>query len=128
MSKKTIAYVVAGLIVPLLWTPLESVLIPMFPIASSALVWRATQAFVGLVSAVILVLPIVLALRPDSLGDGFIFIAAFVVSSIALHLAFGGSVDTLLAMLRLSDLWLFLFVSLGLFWLVSSRKAVQHAA
>ena len=128
MSTKAIVCAVAGVIVPLLWTPLESNLIQMLPLASSRLIWRATQAFVGFASAVILALPIAFALRPDSLRYGFIFVAAFLASSIFLHLAFGGSADTLLLMFQLPDLWVFLFSSFVFFWLASLRKAVHHAA
>ena len=128
MSKKAIAYVVAGLLVALLWTAVESNLIPMLPLAPSHLMWRATQAFVGFASAVILVLPVVLLLRPRSLRDGFLFIAGFLASEIPLHLTFGGTAQTLLAMFALPDIWVFLISSLGFFWWASTRNLTQHAA
>jgi hypothetical protein len=128
MLKKAIAYLVVGFLAALLWTAVESSLIPRLPLASSHLMWRATQVFVGLASALILVLPLALLLRPRSLWDGSLFIAGFLVSEIPLHLTFGGTAETLIGMSALPDIWVFLFSSLGFFWWASTRKLAAHAA
>ena len=128
MSKKAIVCVVAGLLVPLLWTHIETNLIALLPVPSSHLMWRLTQALVGVATAVILVLPVVFLLRPTSLRYGLLFMSGFLVSEIALHLAFGGTVETLLGMFALPDPWTFLISSLAFFWLASPRGGQQHAA
>ncbi len=128
MSMRAITSVVAGLVAALLWTVLESSLISLFPVASSRLMWRATQFFVGLMSAVILVLPIVFVLRPVSYRHGLLFVAGFLASEIPLHLTFGGTTTSLVEMFQLPDTWAFLGTSVCLFWLASSFKVGPHAA
>jgi bacteriorhodopsin len=86
------------------------------------------QALVGLASALILVLPLAFALRPDSLRWGLLFIAAFAVSVIVGHIAFGGTPKDLLSLLALPDMWTFLIGCLGIVWWAYSRKAVHNAA
>jgi hypothetical protein len=128
ISKRAFVYVAAGLIAPLLWTPLESYLFVLLPPPSSRLVFRVMQALVGLVSALVLVLPLVFALRPDSLRLASLFIAAFALSVIVGHIAFGGPPEQLLLLLALPDTWTFLIGCVGIVWWASSRKAMHNAA
>jgi|SRR5450755_1994591 hypothetical protein len=128
MSKRPIFFAVGGVAVALLWAPLVSNLIPLLPIATSRMSWRAIQFLVGLASAAVLVLPIVIALRPVYFRDGVILGLAFLVSHALLHLGFGGTTETLFAMFQFPDMWAFLIASACFFWLVRSRKAVPRAA
>ena len=128
MAKRTVLCLVAGLVEPLLWTPLESLLLLLFPLPSSRLVFAAMQACVGFVSALILVLPLALALRPASFRLGVLFVAAFLVSVVVGHIAFGGTYADLLLLFQLPDTWVFLVSSLVFFWWASSRKTVRNAA
>ena len=116
MSKRPLAFIAAGFVVALLWTPLVSNLFPLLPIATSRFLWRATQFFVGLFSALVLVLPIAIAMRPVRVGHGAILLVAFLVSLTFLHWAFGGTTTTLIEMFQLPDIWAF-FWSVGLHFL-----------
>jgi hypothetical protein len=118
--RKAIICVIAGLVVPLLWTWLESSLITIVPLSPSRLLWRGTQALVGLASAVILALPVALALRPTSPSYGLFFVLAFLASEITLHLLFGGTTESLVMLFQLPDIWVFLVAAGGFFYLVSS--------
>jgi hypothetical protein len=125
---KVIICIVAGLVAPLLWTALESLLIAALPSASSYLMWRGVQVFVALVSVLVLVLPFVLVLRPSSPRLGFVFVGSFVASEVVYQVVLRGAPDDLLGLFQLPDTWVFLVTSLGLFFWVSSRNAVRHAA
>ena len=127
MSKRPLAFIAAGFVVALLWTPLVSNLFPLLPIATSRFLWRATQFFVGLFSALVLVLPIAIAMRPVRVGHGAILLVAFLVSLTFLHLTFGGTTTTLIEMFQLPDIWAFFGLSACIFWLLSSRNVDAHA-
>ena len=128
MSKKTFICLIAGSLAMLLWTPLESNLFVVLPQATSRLEFRGLQVLVGFISAVVLVLPLVLLLRPPSPRLGLIFVAAFLVSLIAAHVAVGGTAENLALLFQLPDTWVFLATSMALFWWAARRQAVQYAA
>jgi asparagine N-glycosylation enzyme membrane subunit Stt3 len=128
MSKRAIFFAAAGLTVALLWAPLVSNLIPLFPVATSSMSWRAIQFLVGFASAVVLVLPIAIAARPVHFRHEATLGVVFLVSLAVLHLGFGGTTETLLEMFQLPDIWAFLIASACFFWLAPARKSVPRAA
>jgi hypothetical protein len=128
MRHLPILHLVAGAIVAAVWLLLEASLISVLPLASTPMEWRSIQALAGGLGAFILVTPMVLVLRPTSIRFGVYFTAGFLAAIPLLHLSGGGTPATLAALLQLPDIWAMLLVSLGLYWLASSRNVTQRAA
>jgi hypothetical protein len=117
-------FAIAGLVVALPWTFLETQLIAWLPQASSSVVWRLTQALVGFTTAVILVGPLVLIARPNSPKYGVIFVAAF----LAFEIVATEPASDLASLFQLPDTWVFLATSVALIWVAATRNAPRSAA
>ena len=122
--KLILAFLVAGLVAPFLWTVVESQLIAWFPLPTSKLMWRGMQVLVGFVSALVLVGPLVLIARPNMPSYGFIFVAAF----FSFELFAVERAEDLASLFQLPDTWVFLVTSVALIWWASSRRVPRRAA
>ena len=128
MSRNAIITVIAGLLLPLLWTPLENILFSWLLTAPpSSWHFRALQVLIGAASAAVLVLPLALLVRPGSWRYGALFVVAFLLSVLASTWLFGGG-ENLPATLALIDLWVFLLAAFGCFWWAAPRNIRANAA
>jgi hypothetical protein len=112
---------------PLVWTPLESVLLSwLLTSPFPPMHFQTLQILVGAVSGALLVAPLTLFMRRVSLSCGLLFVIVFLLAVVASTYLFGGA-KYIPATLALPDLWVFLLVALGCFWWAAKRKVGANA-